>query len=131
MSLSEPIPECLSCKDPSYVFVYGANKRGRNGAGAALHAAREHGALEHMGFGASGNAFAIPTKDEWLQVMSLSEIHRYVLQFLEYAKANPQKKFFVTALGTGLSGYAHIQIAPMFSNYPTNVTLPDAWQMNP
>ena len=45
------------------IFVFGSNLAGRHGAGAALCALREHGAIYGQGVGLQGNSYAIPTKD--------------------------------------------------------------------
>ena len=36
--------------------------------------------------------------------------------------------FFVTAIGTGLAGYSHEEIAPMFKDAPDNCVLPIEWK---
>ena len=36
--------------------------------------------------------------------------------------------FVVTAIGTGLAGYSHEQIAPMFMGAPYNCVLPKEWE---
>ena len=49
-------------------------------------------------------------------------------QFLAYAEQHPELMFKVTAIGTGLAGYTHEDIAPMFARAPANCRLPDEWQ---
>lgn len=110
------------------IFVFGSNLAGRHGKGAALHAKRHHGAEYGVGWGPTGGSFAIPTKDENLRTLPLDEIHEYVAGFLVYALARPHLRFMVTAIGTGLAGYTHEQIAPMFRGAPTNCKLPTEWQ---
>lgn len=111
------------------IFVFGSNLAGRHGAGAAKFAVDKCGAIYGVGFGLQGSSFAIPTKDENLNVMPLHLIAKYVEAFVEYAKTHPELTFYVTAIGTGLSGYSHLQIAPMFGNAPDNCVLPDEWQI--
>ena len=48
---------------PNEIFVFGSNEAGRHGKGAALHASRHYGATYGVGFGRTGDAWAIPTKD--------------------------------------------------------------------
>lgn len=110
------------------IFVFGSNLAGRHGRGAALHARRHHGAAPGIGHGRTGSAYAIPTKDERLRVLSLETIRRYVAEFLAYAKTHPHLTFQVTAVGTGLAGYAHADIAPLFRGAPGNCILPDEWR---
>jgi len=110
------------------IFVFGSNLAGRHGRGAALHARKYHGARLGCGQGRTGNSYAIPTKDDNLVVLSLKRIERYVAMFLSYAHMNPQLRFKVTAIGTGLAGYSDEDIAPMFADAPLNCALPIQWK---
>ena len=69
----------------------------------------------------------IPTKDHRLRTMPLHEIKRYVDDFLTYAWMNSHLEFHVVAIGTGLAGYHHDQIAPLFNTAPDNCILPKEW----
>jgi len=110
------------------VFVFGSNLAGRHGKGAALTAVKKHGAIYGQGCGRQGMSYAIPTKDEKLRTLPLFTIEKHVAAFLDYACRHPEALFYVTAVGTGLAGYKHHEIAPMFSGAPTNCLLPDEWQ---
>lgn len=110
------------------IFVFGSNLAGHHGAGAALHARKHHGAKYGRGEGPQGSSYAIPTKDRDLRSLSLETISVYVTAFLVYAATYPDLTFQVTAIGTGLAGYSHAQIAPMFRNAPSNCILPDEWK---
>jgi hypothetical protein len=118
--------------DGKYMFVFGSNEAGIHGAGAALQAETHWGAVHRLGFGPSGQSFAIPTKDWQINTLPLSVIHHYVERFLAYATANAEcntgVEFLVTPIGTGLAGYTHAEIAPMFAGAPTNCRLPEEWQ---
>jgi hypothetical protein len=111
----------------SEIFVFGSNEAGRHGKGAALHAREHHGAQYGVGLGRTGEAWAIPTKDAELRTLPLERIAHYVAQFLTYAEVHPELLFKVTAIGTGLAGYKHEDIAPMFLRAPRNCRLPDEW----
>jgi len=54
-------------------------------------------------------------------------IRAYVGEFLDYARRQPNISFELTPIGCGLAGYRPEQIAPMFSDAPPNVILPDAF----
>lgn len=110
------------------VFVFGSNTAGRHGKGAALEAVRRHGAVYGQGVGRQGNSYAIPTKDENLKPLPLESIRREVETFLGHAAMCHRETFKVTAIGTGLAGYSHEQIAPMFKDAPFNCVLPIEWQ---
>jgi hypothetical protein len=109
------------------VFVFGSNLAGRHGKGAALGARLHRGAIYGRGVGPQGNAYAIPTKDRQLRVLPLQVIRAYVGEFLNYAPRQPNISFELTPIGCGLAGYRPEQIAPMFSDAPPNVILPDAF----
>ena len=110
------------------VFVFGANEAGRHGAGAALCAVKEHGAIYGQGIGRQGNSYAIPTKDHKIRTLPLDAIQEYINDFLEYARNRPELTFNVTRIGCGLAGYKDYQIAPLFIGAPNNCELPSGWR---
>jgi hypothetical protein len=110
------------------VFVFGSNLAGRHGAGAALFARKNHGAMYGIGEGPTGNAYAIPTKGRRLEVLPLDAIRDAVARFIEYATRHPETRFEVTRIGCGLAGYTDAQIAPMFAGAPVNCELPEGWR---
>lgn len=73
------------------VFVFGSNLAGRHGKGAALYAKQHYGAEYGIGFGKTGNAYAIPTKDQNLEVLSLDKIQHYIKNFVSYAAFSAQR----------------------------------------
>lgn len=105
-------------------FVFGSNLAGRHGAGAAKYARQHCGAVYGQGIGRQGNSYAIPTKDEYIRTLSLKRIKPYVDVFLRYASENPTELFELSAIGCGLAGYSPSDIAPMFTDAPSNVELP-------
>jgi hypothetical protein len=110
------------------IFVFGSNEAGRHGAGAASLALGQFGAKYGMGFGPSGQSFAIPTKDWNLKTLPLRVIEFYVARFVAYAAKNPNFTFYVTKIGCGLAGYIPAEIAPMFRHAGKNVILPKEFQ---
>lgn len=110
------------------VFVFGSNLAGRHGKGAALWARQHRGAIYGRGVGRQGNAYAIPTKDRQLRVLSLEAIRVHVDDFLRYARQHADLDFELTPIGCGLAGYRPDQIAPLFADAPGNVTLPDVFR---
>ena len=63
-----------------------------------------------------------------MRTLPLDRIEQYVREFLVYAEQHPELMFKVTAIGTGLAGYRHEDIAPMFARAPANCRLPDEWR---
>jgi len=110
------------------IFVFGSNLAGRHGKGAALTARRDYGAVTGVGMGRTGNAYAIPTKDQTLVVLPLEKIKRYVLAFVAYAHSHPDLTFRVTRVGCGLAGYGDEDVAPFFKGAPENCILPEGWR---
>lgn len=107
------------------IFVFGSNLAGRHGAGSALAAYQTWGAKLGVGVGLQGNCYAIPTKDENLNTLSIDEIKLYVDSFLEFVRVNSHLSFLITEIGCGLAGYTPTQIAPLFDKIVhTNCTLP-------
>lgn len=122
----------LPSKD--WIFVFGSNKAGRHGKGAALVAIQQFNAVYGEGEGlmigvADGvGCYAIPTKDRRLEVLPLDKIEQAVKNFLAMAKRMKNAKFFITRVGCGLSGYSDSQIAPMFKSAPPSCSFAQEWK---
>lgn len=110
------------------IFVFGSNREGRHGKGAALVARIRYGAINGQGEGLQGESYAIPTKETPYETLSLVAIARHVMKFNEFAASRPDLTFTLTPIGCGLAGYTPEQIAPMFAHAPANVILPPAFR---
>lgn len=111
------------------VFVFGSNESGFHGAGAAAYAVKKYGAQIGIGFGPTGQAFAIPTKSwDILYSLTVEEIKHYVDRFFEYAKIRKDHEFVITQIGCGLAGFSPNVIAPLFKNAPMNCSFDTAWK---
>lgn len=110
------------------IFVFGSNLAGRHGAGAALYAAKMHGAIYGQGVGHQGRSYGIPTKDENIETLPLDHIVDYVAGFIDFARVNPHLTFYVTPIGCGLAGYKREQIRPMFADMPDNCRFAETWE---
>ncbi len=104
------------------VFVFGSNLAGQHGSGAARVASQHFGAVEGVGRGWAGQSFAIPTLNEHIQQMPLSQIQHYVEDFKIYTKNHPKMKYFITALGCGIAGYKVSEIAPLLKGFITTLS---------
>lgn len=120
-------PSNIQELDVFEVFVFGSNLAGRHGKGAAKMA-MSFGAKYGKGIGLQGNTYAIPTKDERLNILQIEEIKKHVDNFISYAK-NSMNIFFVTEIGCGLAGYKPQDIAPLFRNATNkyNIYLPESF----
>lgn len=110
------------------IFVFGSNRAGRHGKGAAAYAAQHFGAKYGVGEGLTGSAYALPTKDERIRTLPLDQIQAHVERFLAFAESHPELEFEVTRIGCGLAGYRDEQIAPFFARAPENCHLPLGWR---
>lgn len=99
---------------PGHVFVFGSNTAGRHGKGAAK-TALTWGAVWGQGSGLMGRTYGIPTKPHNVtQRLSIDQIQRYVDEFIQFARNNPDLTFLVTEIGCGLAWYRPKDIAPLF-----------------
>ena len=110
------------------IFVFGSNLLGHHRAGAALDATQYWDAEYEVGIGHTGQAWAIPTKDEAINTLSLDVINAYVRAFKAYALKHSDLDFQVTAIGCGLAGYKPYHIIPMFWSSSPNIHLPLEWK---
>lgn len=113
-----------------WCFVFGSNLKGIHGAGSALVAKQHFGAQLGKGIGLSPNntSYAIPTKSDPYTTLTLEEIQKHVETFKQITYTHPELNFWITAVGTGLAGYTHSQIAPLFKHCNTNVSFPVEWK---
>jgi hypothetical protein len=111
------------------IFVFGSNRQGRHGKGAALAALNLHGAVYGQPEGPQGNSYAIVTKElrSNYPPVTLPEVIRGILRFRRYALDNPELEFEVTKVGCGLAGFSEAEIAPYFSGLPDRIHLPKGW----
>lgn len=109
------------------IFVFGSNEAGRHGAGAAREAYNSYGAVYGQGVGMWEASYAIPTKDHEIETLPLEKIRSYVADFIHFVHARPDLHFHITAIGCGLAGYTHADIAPMFKPALPNCSYPAQW----
>jgi hypothetical protein len=111
------------------IFVFGSNERGSHGAGAALYAKEHFGAIQGQGIGIQGQSYGIPTRDRYIETLSIEIIQGYVEQFTQYAKDTPDKTFLVTEIGCGRAHYKPDKIATLFEKAAIleNVYLPQSF----
>jgi len=106
---------------PNEVFVFGSNIQGQHTGGAAAQAYMQFGAIMGQPLGMQGQSYAIPTVGVTLDALAM-----LVSDFIEFAKANPDRHFYVTAIGCGSAGYTPDMIAPLFKDAVRlkNISLP-------
>ena len=117
-------PKFIKELKPGEIFVFGSNLQGQHFGGAARIAHDKFGAEWGIGYGLTGNCFAIPTMHGGVEA-----IRPYVDKFIEYAKVHPEYTFLVTRIGCGIAGFKDEEMAPLFAkveNLP-NVYVPQSW----
>jgi len=110
------------------IFVFGSNRSGIHGAGAARFAAVHKGAEYGVGEGPTGACYALPTKGYNITSISLVEVNAHVQNFIAYARENRHQDFQVTQVGCGLGGFTKEEIAPLFEFAPSNCYFDTAWK---
>lgn len=115
---------------PSEIFVFGSNREGRHGAGAARYALDHYGAIYGQAEGLQGSSYAIITKELRLDhpEVTLAEVAAGIGRFLNFARINPHLIFNVTPIGCGLAGFNPWSVAPFFTGFSPNVRLPKAFR---
>ena len=111
------------------IFVFGSNREGRHGKGAALEAMKR-GAVYGQAIGLQGDSYGIVTKElrPSYPPVTLGDIKAGIDRFLSFARSRPDLSFVVTPIGCGLAGFDPDQIAPLFADAPDNVILPDVFR---
>jgi hypothetical protein len=126
------IPDKITHLQEGEIFVFGSNRQGIHGNGAAKQAVL-YGAKKFIGVGPSGDTYAIPTRDyhgfNKFTTLSIEEIKSYVNGFIAYASSRKHLRFLVTPIGTGYAGYSDEQMAPLFKEAISmgNIYLPEKW----
>ncbi|GAA2518779.1 A1S_2505 family phage non-structural protein [Rarobacter incanus] len=111
-------PEPVTELPADTIFVFGSNKAGFHGGGAARYAHQHFGAEWGVGDGPTGRCYAIDTMSGW------DEMRDAVSRFLDYAAQHPELTFWVSRLGTGIAGYPVTEVSSLFGRRTENVVLP-------
>jgi hypothetical protein len=89
----------------------------------AARQALKWGAVYGFGRGMRGQTYALPTKDENLNVRSEAEIRDELNRLNGFARKNADLVFLLTAVGTGLARYDEAEVRRWVEaiDYPANV----------
>lgn len=112
------------------IFVFGSNLLGHHDGGAAKYALEHCGALQGYGQGLVGNSYALPTCAVPGIALTNKGVQYAIELFMAYACIRADLQFFVTAVGCGIAGFTHEEIATMFSSgwWLPNITFPSEWK---
>ena len=121
-------PNIIKRLEDNQVFVFGSNRQGRHGKGAALTARNKFGAIYGQSKGLQGQSYAIVTKElrKDYDPVTLDEIKQGIDNFIIFAKENTHLTFYVVELGCNLAYFTVEEIAPLFKSATRlkNVYLP-------
>ena len=114
------------------IFVFGSNTRGIHGAGAALFARNNFGAIYGQARGLQGQSYAIITKDLTKDVhpsITREMIIEQIDDLYVFARFAHDWEFLVAyrADNNNLCGYSSEELAEMFArpNIPENIVFED------
>jgi hypothetical protein len=109
-------PNIIKRLEDNQVFVFGSNRQGRHGKGAALTARTKFGAIYGQSKGLQGQSYAIVTKElrKDYDPVTLDEIKQGIDNFIIFAKENTHLTFYVVELGCNLAYFTVEEIAPLF-----------------
>ncbi len=113
-------------------FVFGSNTAGIHGAGSAQWARRFYGAKYGVGEGICGSSYALPSvlaKGTRLDKMSWDEFIEHCNRFIDFARDNSAKRFWLTKVGCGLARFDEKSVSSFFlkADLPPNILLPGVW----
>lgn len=127
-------PNKIKRLDKNQVFVFGSNRQGRHGKGAALIAKNQFGAIYGQSKGLQGQSYAIITKElrSYCNPVTIEEIKEGIDEFIIFAKEHNELTFFVVELGCNLAYFTVEEIAPLFRKALklNNVYLPERFINN-
>ncbi len=115
--------------DTEKVFVFGSNLAGLHREAHNELAAKSFGAEVGVYLGKTGNSYAIPIKNRFIQPLTLNQIKTYVAMFQQFAADQPDMLFHIARLEMGFrKGYKSWQIATMFKGCGKNCFFPHQWK---
>lgn len=110
------------------IFVFGSNMRGEHTEGHAQVAARFHKAQAGEWDGRTGNAYAIPYRDNDFRLMPLTAIRGYVERLAAYATEHRALTLQVSRFACEKGAFSDAEVAALFRAVPPNCALPALWQ---
>jgi hypothetical protein len=121
----------ITTLEPKQIFVFGSNTAGVHGAGAALQARKQFGAVLGVGEGMTGQTYAFPTLTANLKQVTFGDLIKSRERFYAVARENPDLSFLLTKVGCGLAGFPEALMRGIFlddAERPCNVVLPEDWR---
>ena len=121
-------PDYIDALLSNQIFVFGSNALGYHTGGASGTARKKFGAVWGQPEGLQGQSYAIPV-DFGKGIRKDTEVRASVEKFIEFAKQNENRFFFVTRIGCGIGGYRDEEMAQFFKQAleVNNICLPKSF----
>lgn len=119
--MTRTTPDMITELAEGEIFVFGSNRSGAHGGGAALIAHRLFGAEMGVGEGLTGRTYALPTMEGPAEMQAAAE------RFVAFAREHQELTFLLTKVGCGIAGYREDEVRPWFADTPANVVKPAGW----
>ena len=126
MVANKVTPEHVTVLKANQCFVFGSNKQGRHGAGAAHDAVAYFDAKEGVGEGFTGGCYAFPTVEKLFPYtkVTVESLNKSAKKFEKAVEENPDIEFLVTPLGLGHAGFQIQVIAEALKGL---INKPNVW----
>lgn len=109
------------------IYVFGSDPAEGREQSAPTFAASVHGAVAGTVSGPTGNAYAIPCRDNAGELLPLRTIATHVATFIEHARNSRDVIYHVNRFGCEEGGHGDPAMAHLFSRVPPNCRLPGVW----
>ncbi|MEO6471216.1 MAG: hypothetical protein ABIR57_05075 [Aeromicrobium sp.] len=119
--MSRTTPNNIESLPPTGIFVFGSNREGQHGGGAAYTALVRFGAIMGVGEGLQGQSYGLPTME------GIESFRLAASRFIAFARERPDLEFWLTKVGCGIAGYSEEDVRAMFADTPGNVIKPPGW----
>jgi len=108
------------------VIIFGSNLNGEHIGGSARQAYEDFGAIWGNGNGIQGmghdfKSYAFPTLDTQMQKLPLENIKQSFENLIKVANWCPEKTFYLTPVGQGISGFTKKEIESVMPKLPKNI----------
>lgn len=120
-------PDNVTSLLPNEILVFGSNLNGNHAGGLARVCAKQFGAEEGIGEGATGQSYAFPTLDEAMGQVSQEALQVSAQRLIDFANQNRQKIILLTKVGCGIAGFDEDEIKEHFREAPANIIKPKEW----
>jgi hypothetical protein len=110
-----------------WIWVFATSLGQDCNKGSAKVARLHFRASPSVSCGPTGGAYALAAWASKHQLLPVEQIKVYVDEFLDYARAHPDKNFFVTPIACAAGQHPPSTMAALFKDASLNCSLPASW----